>query len=207
MTEHEWQNSSDPHAMLEFLRLRGKADARKERLFAVACSRRIWALIDPLGRAAIEIAEEFADGLTDPDVLRAARRSCQGASGQSSWYAAATNPEIAARNAARSAQAGVAGNPLLGAEAGELVAQADLLRDIFGPLPFRELFFDAPWRTQLVVEVAQAIYQERTFDRMPELADALQAAACHNEEILSHCRQPKPHVRGCFVVDMILDKG
>ena len=61
MTETEWQTAVEPHAMLEFLRTRGNVSPRKLRLFAVACSRRVWHLIDPLGHTAIEVAERFAD--------------------------------------------------------------------------------------------------------------------------------------------------
>jgi hypothetical protein len=81
MSEEEWLNCTDPQKMLEFLR--GKASDRKLRLFAVACSRRVWDLIDFLGRAAVEAAEEFADGFVGPDDLRAARLACQGTGGQS----------------------------------------------------------------------------------------------------------------------------
>lgn len=203
MTESEWLNASEPHVMLEFLR--GKASDRKLRWFAVACSRRIWGLIDDLGRVAVEAAENFTDGLLGPDELRAARLACLGAGGQASWYAAATNPEIAARNAARSAQAGVASNPLLGTEAAELLAQVDLLRDIFGD-PLQPLSFDQSWRTSGVVQLAQVIYDDRAFDRMPGLADALAEAGCDNDETLNHCRGPGPHVRGCWVVDMMLGR-
>ena len=105
MTEAEWLECADPQPMLKFLS--GKASSRKLRLFAVACSRRAWSFIDALGRAAVDVAENFADGLAGPEELRAARLACQGAGGQASWYAAATNPLIAARNAARSAQSGV----------------------------------------------------------------------------------------------------
>jgi hypothetical protein len=41
---------------------------------------------------------------------------------------------------------------------------------------------------------------------MPELADALAEAGCNNPDILSHCRGPGPHVRGCWVVDLVLGK-
>jgi hypothetical protein len=125
--------------------------------------------------------------------------------GQASWYAAATKPEVAARNAARSAQAGVASNPLLGTEVGELLAQAVLLRDIFGN-PFRPITLDLSLLTPTLVQLAQAIYDNRAFNRLPELADTLHDAGCDNEEILNHCRGQGPHVRGCWVVDLLLGK-
>ena len=115
---------------------------------------------------------------------------------QASWHAAATNREIAARNAALSAQAGAA---TLGSEAEELLAQAKLLRDIFGDR-IQHDYVDPCWLTSGVVKLAQAIYDLRGFERMPELADELKQAGCASEAILSHCRMPGPHVRGCWVV-------
>jgi hypothetical protein len=203
LTGTEWQNACEPHAMLELMR--AKASDRKLRLFAVACSRRIWTLIDALGQVAVEVAENYADGLAGPDEMRTVRLRCQGVGGQASWYAAATKPEVAARNAARSAQAGVASNPLLGTEAGELLAQASLVRDIFGD-PFRTITLNPNFLTPTVVHLAQAIYDDRTFDRLSILADALHEAGCDNNEILSHCRGPGPHVRGCWVIDLALGK-
>ena len=203
MTEQEWLGCIDPHPMLEFLR--GKANDRKLRLFAVACSRRVWSVIDPLGQAAVDVAESFADGFAGPDELRAARLACQRAGGQAAWYAAATNPAIAARNAARSAQAGVANNAVLGTEAAELFAQASLVREIFGN-PFRPLSMDPSWLTPAVIELAQANYDDRAFDQMPELTHTLHEAGCENAEILSHCRGPWPHVKGCWAVDLVLGR-
>ena len=61
MTEHEWLASVDPSAMLEFLH--GRTSERKLRLLACASCRLIWpSLIDPRSRAAVEAAEEYADG-------------------------------------------------------------------------------------------------------------------------------------------------
>lgn len=91
------------------------------------------------------------------------------------------------------------------AEDVEQAAQADLLRDIFGN-PFRPAVIDPTWLPSNVVALARTIYEERAFDRMPELADGLDAAGCHDAEILGHCRQAGPHVRGCWVVDLILGK-
>jgi hypothetical protein len=48
------------------------------------------------------------------------------------------------------------------------------------------------------------MYEARDFSAMPILADALQDAGCDNDDILDHCRGPGPHVRGCWVVDLVL---
>jgi len=193
MTDSEWRSAVEPHAMLDYLQNIGRPSDRKLRLFAVACSRRIWSMIDDLGRAAVGAAEDFADCRLGSDELRAARLACQGTGGQASWYAAATNPAIAARNAARSAQAGAVTH---GNEAEELLAQAKLVREIFGN-PFQRLAVDQSWLTPGVVMLAQAIYDGRSFDRIPEIAAELENAGCNNVEVLSHCREPGPHVRGC----------
>ena len=86
-------------------------------------------------------------------------------------------------------------------------AQTDLLRDIFGTLPFRPGEFAPHWRTDNVVALARTIYEERCFDRLPILADALLDAGCDSEAILSHCRSSGSHVRGCWVIDLLLGKG
>jgi hypothetical protein len=57
-----------------------------------------------------------------------------------------------------------------------------------------------------VLDLAHWIYQERAFDRLPLLADALMDAGCDNDDILSHCRSDRPHVRGCWVIDLLLGK-
>jgi hypothetical protein len=80
-----------------------------------------------------------------------------------------------------------------------------IIRDIFGN-PFRPITFDPSWRTLSAVRLAQTIYDERAFDKMPELGDAFERAGCRDEAILNHCREPGEHVRGCWVVDMVLGK-
>jgi hypothetical protein len=83
-----------------------------------------------------------------------------------------------------------------------------LFRDIFGN-PFRPVTVHPAWiawNDGTVCRIAQAIYDERAFDRMPVLADALEDAGCTDRAILSHCRQSGGHVRGCWVVDLLLDK-
>jgi hypothetical protein len=83
---------------------------------------------------------------------------------------------------------------------------AALLRDIAGN-PFRPVTIILTWLTWndgRAVKLAQGIYDEGAFDRLPILADALEDAGCTNADILDHCRQPGEHARGCWVVDLIL---
>jgi hypothetical protein len=54
--------------------------------------------------------------------------------------------------------------------------------------------------------MAEVIYADSAFDRLPVLADALEEAGCTISDILDHCRGPGPHVRGCWVVDLLLGK-
>jgi hypothetical protein len=85
----------------------------------------------------------------------------------------------------------------------------DLARDIFGN-PFRPVAINPAWlawNDRTVPKLAQAIYDERAFECMPVLADALEESGCDNKELLSHCRQQRAiHVRGCFVLDLLLGK-
>jgi hypothetical protein len=82
-----------------------------------------------------------------------------------------------------------------------------LLREIIGN-PFRPVTLDPAWLTSTVVALARGIYDERAFDRMPILADALQDAGCDSDDLLTHCRDPhQDHVRGCWVVDLVLGKA
>jgi hypothetical protein len=96
-------------------------------------------------------------------------------------------------------------------EAREIGVQAEVnvhhtfFNDIFGN-PFRPVAFDPAWRTSTAVGVATGIYEDRAFDRMLILADALQDAGCEDDAILSHCRGDGPRVRGCWVVDLVLQK-
>ncbi len=83
--------------------------------------------------------------------------------------------------------------------------QAAIVRDIFHS-PFHLVSLDPIWLTPQVLTLAQEIYDHRTFEQLLELADALEEAGCDQEVILSHCREPGPHVRGCWVLDAVLGK-
>jgi hypothetical protein len=87
-----------------------------------------------------------------------------------------------------------------------------LARDIFGN-PFRPASVEPEWITPTITNLATAAYDERVLPsgeldpaRLAVLADALEEAGCDNADILSHLRSPGPHVRGCWVVDLLLGK-
>jgi hypothetical protein len=89
-----------------------------------------------------------------------------------------------------------------------MVEQCVLLRAIIGN-PFRCLAVDSSWLTWnagTVLTVAQTIYEDRAFDQLPILADALEEAGCSDPELVEHLRGPGPHVRGCWAVDLILGR-
>jgi hypothetical protein len=210
MTEEEWLECTDPEKMLEFLR--GKVSDRRVRLFAVACCRRMWNLLkDERSREAVVVAERYADGLaTEEERARAANAA--DAANMLTYLAA---PAVSAihHNAVRAAEgaselsAAFAVDADEGSQA-ESSAQAVMLRDILGN-PFRPVAIDPAcltWDDGPISKLAQTIYDDRTFDRLPILADALEEAGCDNADILYHLRGPGPHVRGCWAVDLILGK-
>jgi hypothetical protein len=232
MSEARWHSCGGPRMMLECLILRGPVSDRKLRLFSVACCRRIWHLLpDESARAAVLAAERFADGQADAAELAAARQAASGL-----WQGPFAWPATAAEEAAREVQWATAealsGKPpgcYLGSDAcdsaalagssgnrtskicrylyeEEKKAQAALLRDLFGPLPFRPVHVDPSWRTPEVLRLARVLCEERDFGHLPILADALEAAGCVNEDVLRHCREPGVHTRGCWVLDLLLDK-
>jgi len=91
----------------------------------------------------------------------------------------------------------------------DAVIQCGLLREIVFLLPFHSLKLSQSWLSgsnRTVLQLAQVIYDEKTFDLLPILADALEEAGCQEVILLNHCRQPRGHVRGCWVVDLLLGK-
>src|SRR5262249_14373807 len=83
--------------------------------------------------------------------------------------------------------------------------QRKLLLDIVGD-PFRPVRFDPCWRTPEAIEMARAIYHERAFDQLPYLWDALEEAGCADPRVRQHLIEPGIHVRGCWLVDLLLAK-
>lgn len=97
----------------------------------------------------------------------------------------------------------------------EQFAQTMYLRDIVGS-PFCALSSEPAWlewNDGTISKLAQSIYKDRELPsghldaaRLRVLADALEEAGCRDEAILAHCRVSAPHVRGCWVVDLLLGK-
>jgi hypothetical protein len=218
MTEAEWLVCTDPRPMLG--ELPGRVSSRKLRLLVCACCRRVWDLLtDPRSRQAVELAERYADGLVGQAALvdgqRAAHAAYQRARKQ---RGPGSFPHFGAAHLALQATAlKVRFDPrdnefLRGAEERkdktERKARGDLIRDLLGN-PFRPAARDPAWlswRDGTIPKLAQAVYDDRAFDRLPVLADALEDAGCDNPDILNHCRSDGPHIRGCWVVDLLLGK-
>ena len=234
MTEQGWQTSPRAWDLIDFVG--PSASARKFRLFACACCRSVLnPFAPPLVPRVVEAAEAFADSEISAEVLARVREVVAEAAGSANREDTANGTgylshvlgtclcvcsrgheaEMAqdASHAAANAAADIPLSrtapgqraPLLAERNAEHAAQADLFRDIFGN-PFRSSEIDLEWLTDTVVALARGIYAGRAFDGMPILADALQEAGCDDDDILTHCREPGEHVRGCWVVDLLLGK-
>jgi hypothetical protein len=229
MTESEWWAAADPRQLTDWLFFDARACDRKLRLFSVTgCEPLRRVVRSPLFLAALDEVEAFADeriGATElstthetmwtycqarhdsgrgtiPDEVRNADLVC--------LYPTAQDPH---RNRDRYRWEDDAPYALLvttfidhpdltNPSAPHLIR---LLHDIFGPLPFRDITADPSWLTRDVALLARGIYEEKAFDRMPMLADALQDAGCDSDDILNHCRaEGWEHVRGCWVIDLLL---
>jgi hypothetical protein len=229
MGEQRWLRCGSPAAMLTFLR--GRASERKLRLFACACVRRLWHHPDgppcwrqwQRDRRAVQASELYADGLLDRAKLDAARRAILidfadvaelNASPSYAAYLAAGDPTLPyGRNCVLAvAHAALCADRHGGPEVGiEPRRQARLLRDLFGPLPFREVRLEPAWLAWcdgVVQRLAEAACCTRGVPtgtlcchRLGVLADALEEVGCDDPDILDHLRGPGPHVAGCWVVD------
>jgi hypothetical protein len=234
MTEAEWLNPgfSDQvvfsDRMLAFLR--GQPNlGRKRRLLAVACCRRVWNWMPQECFPAVAVAERLAEGPVD----EAERWAAFAAAGEAqevqhelprAWagycaYRAAERPADYEQptswdDDATAWVAQVAAQPAAWMnrqwESAALVRErraiAALIRDIFGN-QFRPVHADPAWLTPRVIHLARQIYDMRRFEDLPFLADALEQAGCHAADLLTHCREPAEHVRGCWVVDLVQAKS
>jgi hypothetical protein len=214
MTEEAWLTCMDPYEMLGYFDVHRGGSERKWMLFGCACCRRIWdCLVAEHAQYCVEIAEKYADG-------QATKTQRKGAILATQYPYPGTDPGALA---VRCGDWGIARAliDVLGQTAArarddfseetwskEYRAQAGFLRDIFG-IPFRPVVLNSSWRGSCqgaVMELAEEIYEKRSFGQMPALADALDDAGCNDAQVLGHCRQTEPHVRGCWLLDMVLGK-
>jgi hypothetical protein len=235
MTETEWLACPDRDMLLDHVFPR--AGRRKLRLFLCALARRLWdRLSDPRSRRAVEMAEELADAPNASDFYgletmivdqwiearKEASAALAGLLGSAFYRAAAvacytlsTLPlsghshyvKVQASHAA--AAWGFVSRPDHALRRKEMQAQCRILRDLFGN-PFRPPGLDPAWlrwRDGAVKKWARRIYEERRFDELPVLGDALEEAGCIDRTTLAHCRGSGEHVRGCWVVDLLLGKS
>lgn len=224
-----WQQSDQPADLLfvlreiryrdfgAHLRLKETLSPRKLRLFAAAAARLVFDDLPESSRQAIEVAEQFAEGLAySRDLALARRAAMQNALGErwtvlrriwngEEWRWATWNRHL-----------GIAAWATLAELTPETRVQwcdgpnphdeVRILRDMFGD-PFRLIPVDPSWRTSIVVRLAQSVYNDRAFRHLPILADALEEAGCTDADILNHFRQPGEHVRGCWALDLVLGKS
>jgi hypothetical protein len=207
VTEEEWLAATDPIPMLGCLG--GEPSDRKLRLFACTCYRLIPGFLEPGGyRDALELTEKDIESPVEQeaiDQLRVQRGMW--------WY---RRSGLAEANAAMDTYwldlRGLEWLELCSDETRETLERerasgplAVRMREVFGN-PYRPTVFDSSWRTDTVLSLATQMYESRDFSTMPSMADALQDAGCENADILDHCRGAGPHVRGCWVVDLVLGK-
>jgi hypothetical protein len=200
-----------------------------KRLFACACLRAASATGYSAGLTVADVMERVADQAAPPGEVFSAWEADptfrEIAAGRS--LAAGDPVDVALRRAGCAALASylaavrgggqdapAADENATAASDATRLAQADLLRDLFGPLPFRLVPIDPAWLTWgggAVVRLARATYDGRalpagTLDtaRLAVLADALLDAGCTDAALLGHLRSAGAHYRGCFAVDLLL---
>lgn len=224
MNEVEWLICTSSKTMMDFLQ--GKVGDRKLRLFACACCRRVAHLMpDRRCRKALEASEKYADGLITEIQLEWADRRTWGLFGQGGHgRGLSAESDLVGHKVAVMTQgasklnlsyhlAGITRNLMQVMQAADGSTQmegeswlSNSLRCAIGN-PFRALNANPAWLTPHVLTLAQTIYEDRAFDRIPALGDALEAAGCDEADVLAHCRSLAEHLRGCWVVDGLLGKN
>ncbi len=212
MAESEWLACTDPQWMLEFLQPTRSGDAspiqaeggnprvsdRKLRLFACACCRQVWHLLeDERSRRAVEVAEKYADGEATAEELGEAEEESFGlATGLTVEGAAPFDAHACAVPIALLAASAIA-QPF---HVCPPATQAALLRDIIGnpfsvqPSMFLRQMCGQVWLTPTVLALARAAYEEQRSGgaldpvRLAVLADCLEEAGCDSVELLRHLR-------------------
>ena len=206
MDARGWGTAKKPHSL--FFAAYGSAPPRKASLCLCACIRLFWDLITNASfQHAVNVWERVADNMPPQEDVDALRKVCRAFPYHQTgdWRAYKAVIEL------------VESTPVPWRVMGEVLQVirdqpgrqqlCAIIRDVFGN-PFRPVTFHPDWRTDTAVTLARQMYDSREFSAMPILADALQDAGCDNDELLTHCRDANQvHVRGCWVVDLVLDKA
>ncbi len=212
MTEAEWLQATDPIRMLEILG--NNCSKRKLRLFIADGVKALVSIFGKDEEVLAEMHERVAEGqASEEDLERFLLRNmpdlwehrAPGGNLPSVWDTA----RMVVHDRFKLA-------PLVQSEAvnenSRVVEYAEMcrvLRCIFGS-PFHTVTLDLSWLTWhggLLVSMARQMYDSRDFSDMPVLADALEESGCQDQDILGHCRSGVEHVRGCWVVDLILGRS
>jgi hypothetical protein len=212
LREDEWLTSTDLDLLLSYACT--FTGVRKWRLFACACCRLVWDLVtDEASRQAVAVTERYADGQASWEELQASVVAIRHVQAQPGYF-----PREAAVRLVRTTasvadwECGNVAHLLAQSTALARIDRGALLQvvhDLFGN-PFRPVTVPASWllaNDGAAKRLARSIYEERAFERLPILADALEDAGCAEDRILDHCRRPAGHWRGCWVVDEILAPG
>jgi hypothetical protein len=191
--EEQWFAAEDPRDKLLLLRSTLSSE-RKLIWFALACLRGGNPPTDPSSLRLLFALEHYADGLLTRDQLDEAYIAEHVVDGVAFATFDVAEAELYVHHELETG----------GAPASRMCR---LLDDVFGN-PFHPVAFDPSWRTATAVGLAQSMYESRDFAAMPILADALEEAGCDSPDVLAHCRDPNGvHVRGCWVVDLVLGKA
>jgi hypothetical protein len=213
-----WLESVSPGHLAVFLAR--DASPRKSGLFVrhlCRCFPDVFS--DPRTRAALDAADALEAGeIAEDDFVRAIRAVEE--AGAQPFGVAAPPPVYAARIVGHVSLHGYYSG-VLSEMRGAVLAHAGVGGPRKNPTAraMRPVFFehfgdprspvgrDPSWLTSTVLKLAEGMYASRDFSPMPILADALMDAGCGNDDVLNHCRSNSPHVRGCWVVDLVLGKA
>lgn len=206
--------SNDPSVLLRYAQQHGSE--RKVRLYLCATAEKVRDYLnDPAIWGAVGVAERYADGLASQQELAAAHRAACKIADRQTGLASMDDAQISVADAAWWV-AHVACPAIMDEWTAtrrtvliKPAVQCALLWEAFLPIYVNAasgVSCPFSWISSTVHALATFIYDERKFQLMPILADALQDAGCEEQVILSHCRGDGPHVRGCWVIDLILGK-
>ena len=229
MTEAEWENGSDAAGMLAWLESRAMPPRRKRKLLLCAAARRLFGDRQAVGPI-LDKVETWANALVgEPRGAIGPRTDVYGAL---FGLPEPNKREQAAVGLLALATMSEKGLWAMAAQdACEPAELAETLRELFGN-PMRrtrrirsglhhrvrawpagkrpaELLFVrdwAEWQAGLPTKLAQGIEATRAWDEMPILGDALEEAGCDEPALLEHLRKPGPHARGCWALDLVLDR-